>query len=401
MRDPFNQAQEEIGVSLANGAGLATGRQLFQTKLAHGLQHREAGFAARPSTRCSRLLSTSEAMPWRRQCLNVLAWQRRPGQPPACSRRRRPPAGGRALVPPGRADRSSRRSCRASFAAVPADPGCRRSAGATVAQAAQQDRGRQDLDPRRGQLDGQRQPIQPGDRLAPRRGIVGGEGEVGPDRFRPIDEEPDRFRSPTVGDRLGSWLRQRRGGTGYSCSPDTRSRIRLVAKTVRLRAGISSSARTAPPPRPARSCPAPAGGASPQLRSQAIRKLLVARFPNIQDLGDCGGDQLRIGDRAKADKPDAIREPVNGSGHNLESKTGLADPAGTGQGEESRLRAIEHGGQRADLSFTPDERRRRGREISRIRGGEQLRQRRPPSREPNLARHLILWGILVARQPGS
>jgi hypothetical protein len=134
---------------------------------------------------------------------------------------------------------------------------------------------------------------------------------------------------------------------------------------------------------------------------QAVRNRLVARFPNIQDLGDCGGDQIWIGDRAKADKPDAVRELVNGSGRNLESKTGLADPAGTGQGEESRLRAIEQGGQRADLAFTPDERRRRGREISRIRGGDQLGQRRPPSRESNLARYLILWGILVARQPGS
>ena len=57
----------------------------------------------------------------------------------------------------------------------------------------QQRRRREDPYPCRRQLDRQRQPVQPPADLRHRRGVLRRKGEPGPDRLRPLDEEPHRF----------------------------------------------------------------------------------------------------------------------------------------------------------------------------------------------------------------
>ena len=61
-----------------------------------------------------------------------------------------------------------------------------------VLQPGQQRRRREDLDPGRGQLDGQRQPVQPAADVGDGCGVLVGQREVGLDRLRPRDEEAHR-----------------------------------------------------------------------------------------------------------------------------------------------------------------------------------------------------------------
>ena len=98
-------------------------------------------------------------------------------------------------------------------------------------QALQQRRRGQGLDARRGQLDRQREAIEPAHDFGHRRQRLGGQAEIGPDGLRALDEELDRAGRPGV---LDAWSRcvSGSGATGNSCSPETRSLIRLVISTV-------------------------------------------------------------------------------------------------------------------------------------------------------------------------
>jgi hypothetical protein len=68
---------------------------------------------------------------------------------------------------------------------------------------------RKQADPRRRQLDGQGQPIQPPGDLRHRRSGLRGKREPGPDRSRPLDEEPHRFGLEKVLQRRSPRRRQR------------------------------------------------------------------------------------------------------------------------------------------------------------------------------------------------
>ena len=68
--------------------------------------------------------------------------------------------------------------------------------------------------------------------------------------------------------RVGLRVGQRR--TGNSCSPDRRSGARLVTSTVRPGQPASSVVHDGAARRAARSCPAPAAGADPQRRREAL-----------------------------------------------------------------------------------------------------------------------------------
>ena len=60
-------------------------------------------------------------------------------------------------------------------------------------QAGQDLLGGQDLGAGGGQLDGQGQPVEPGGDLGHRRGVLGGQPELRPDRLGALDEQPDRL----------------------------------------------------------------------------------------------------------------------------------------------------------------------------------------------------------------
>ena len=75
-------------------------------------------------------------------------------------------------------------------------------------QPRQQRRRRQELDARRGQLDRQRQPVQPADDLGDGLGILRRQGEARPQRLRARDEQGDGVVARQLGQR---WQRHRIG----------------------------------------------------------------------------------------------------------------------------------------------------------------------------------------------
>ena len=115
--------------------------------------------------------------------------------------------------------------------------------------------GREEADARGGQLDGQRQAVQPRADLGHCRGIVGRDLEPGLDRLGAADEEANRLRAPDLLDRgrcvfgTGQLTRSRggifgsaRGGSGSSCSPRRLNRSRLVTTTRRRGQRVRRSA---------------------------------------------------------------------------------------------------------------------------------------------------------------
>ena len=62
-----------------------------------------------------------------------------------------------------------------------------------AAQAIAQRLGREQAEASRGELDGEREPVEPAADLDDRRRVVVGDREVGPDGARPVDEQLDRL----------------------------------------------------------------------------------------------------------------------------------------------------------------------------------------------------------------
>ena len=127
-----------------------------------------------------------------------------------------------------------------------------------VLQPAEDRLGRQELDPRGGQLDGQRHAVEPGADGRHRGRVLVGDGEARPDRHRALDEQAhggvllDRGRVDDRATRRAGqpleplrWLGSGgagRPGTGYSCSPETCRAARLVTTTLIAGAVRSRSA---------------------------------------------------------------------------------------------------------------------------------------------------------------
>jgi hypothetical protein len=76
--------------------------------------------------------------------------------------------------------------------------------GEDVVQALGELRGRQDTHPGRGQLDRQREPVQPPADVQHRGGVVVGEPERGQDQLGALLEQPDRVE---LGQRGRPWRR--------------------------------------------------------------------------------------------------------------------------------------------------------------------------------------------------
>ena len=109
---------------------------------------------------------------------------------------------------------------------------------------------RQELDPRRGQLDRQRQAVEPAADRRHVRHVAGGDRERRLDGARPLDEEAHRLdlEQRRRAAASGSGSGRPSGGTGNSRSPETRSAARLVASTFRCRAGGQQRRHRRPPP---------------------------------------------------------------------------------------------------------------------------------------------------------
>ena len=213
------------------------------------------------------------------------------------------------------------------------------------------------LHPRRGQLDGQRQAVQ----VATDRGDGPGVGLVQAksrsDGSCPLDEEADRL---ALGDRLHRWMRIGRGNdsgsTGTSCSPRRWSGARLVASTCSAGQAASNRAtRSARPPRRARSYRAAAasdGGAGGEPVPLRSRRRAAggerARGPPWP-----APPRRRPGAR---DRPRPRRRrsdrPLSGNG---QRQARLADPTGTGQGQERHGLVHQEGAAGRTLGFPADQ----------------------------------------------
>ena len=280
-----------------------------------------------PASGRSRLLSTSEARPSRSPAARPPQRRRRPPPPRECSRRRRRPGGGRGPARPREqvvapVERGPQRPLPGRGVARPAQQ------GQPAPQAGQQRRRREERHPGRGQLHRQGQPVQAVAQLRHRRGVLVGDGEVGPRATGPGDEQRHRLvlRQPgRLGRCAGSGSAS--GGTGRRCSPRTPSGARLVASTDKPGHAASRSATSARPAGGARSCRGPAAGAARAGRSPPPRPAAAppARGPAAPGPGGgtSAGSPRRQGRRGTRRR--GRRRAVGGG---LERQAGLAHPAG-------------------------------------------------------------------------
>ena len=264
--------------------------------------------------------------------------------PRACSRRRRRRGRAKsALLVRRRAARSSSRSSRAACAGARAGRARRRSGAGAAARAARAAaRGESAFDARGGELDRERQVVEPAADLA-------------------IDSSSAR--SP--GDRARARARKRptpssgaSGGTTYSCSPATRSGSRLVTSRSRSGHAASSSATSAPRRRPARSC---------RRRAAATCRRCARRAPSFgaERLRGRLDDELRVAERRERHPPRRRAGTASASSAAACSASRvLPVPPGPGQREQAHVVAREElSSDLGELPLPPEEGRRRHRQV--------------------------------------
>ena len=177
--------------------------------------------------------------------------------------------------------------------------------------------GRQELDPGGGQLDGERHAVEAGADRGDRRGVLVGDREPRLDRDRPLDEQADGLvlaEGGEVHDAASSAgqaqpLERRsagsgsggagRPGTGYSCSPETRSAARLVTITLRPGAARRRSATTGAA---STTCSKLSRTSRTRSVAQPVRRATSATGPGagLRDAdgrGDPRRDEHRVADR--------------------------------------------------------------------------------------------------------
>ena len=164
-----------------------------------------------------------------------------------------------------------------------------------------------------------------------------------------------------------------RPGTGYSCSPDTRSAMRVVTRHARFGQRRRRSATIEPA---ATTC-------SKLSRTSSIRcspmwsasvstagRLRLSATPSTRAI--VGGHEGRVADRFEGHEPDPVREFVGCGRRDLQREPGLAGAAGSGQAQQPGPGQQRHG--LAELLVAADERRELGRQV--VRPGVQRPQRR-------------------------
>ena len=98
------------------------------------------------------------------------------------------------------------------------------------------------------------------------------------------------------------------GGTGCSCSPERRSRTRLVTRTFKPWAGAEQDRATtgAASTTCSKLSSTKQRALDPKAMGEPIEERIAAPFLNPERASDCGNDQGRIGNRAEADEPDLV-----------------------------------------------------------------------------------------------
>ena len=105
------------------------------------------------------------------------------------------------------------------------------------------------------------------------------------------------------------------GGTGYSCSPDTCSALRLLVRTARFGQAARSSLTDAPAPSTCSKLSRTSSAASrPEVVDDALDRRPAATLGEAERLRDRRRHELRIGDRRELDEPDAVGVVAQRSG---------------------------------------------------------------------------------------
>ena len=169
------------------------------------------------------------------QVVDLVAVHRRrrrrpPPPPPASSRRRRRPAGRTAPAPARSAGRSSSPRSPAASAGAAARCGSPGQQAEAVLEPGEQLVGGQRPDAGGGQLDGQRDAVQPAADLGDRRGVPVGDGEAGRRPPGPVDEQPHRRVA-------GQARRRRRSAARPGTASDGTRQGTLAGDAQRLPAG--------------------------------------------------------------------------------------------------------------------------------------------------------------------
>ena len=217
--------------------------------------------------------------------------------------------------------------------------------------------GRQELDPRRCQLYGERQAVETGADLGYRRGILVGEGEVRLGGPRPLYEEPDRL---VLGEGLeaGQPLRVR--------DRERRHRVLVLAVDPERDAAGGEDLEAEGGQQLARQ----RGGFQHLLEVvqhqqkpfvlevvlHALDERLVPALPHVERLRDGRDDQRGVGEGGERHEEDAVLELIQEISRRLQRQAGLARAPRTGEGKEAHLGSHKPPSDLLHLPLASDER---------------------------------------------
>ena len=197
---------------------------------------------------------------------------------------------------------------------------------------------RQDIDAGAGQLDGQRNAIQPAADVDDNSHVFGGEGEVREDTPRPLGEQPNRVELAYVACRkvIGRQLHRR-----HRIAPLAGRAQRLATRRqdADLSLGqhgfhqVSAGAQNVFAVIQHQQEMSVAEQVQQPLHHRAI-----ALLRHTQDLGHGLGNQRRIGQPSKFNPVDAVRVPAAKLRGDAQGETGLAAAGRAGQCERARSR---------------------------------------------------------------
>ncbi len=237
--------------------------------------------------------------------------------------------------------------------------------GEAVLQAGQAPPGREDADPGRGQLDRQRQPVEPDADLRDRGRVLGREGEVGPDGAGALEEQGDRRVALQIRDGPGlveRGKRQRpewelvlprnaeRGAAGHQ-HRQSRAGAEQVSDERGRRRNVLEVVQDQQDP------------ARPQNARQALHgRRGRPSSGSTERFGDGGSTRAGSAIAARGTKATPSGKSPAEAGSDLERQPRLADPARTGQGDQAHVRAAQQPGDRRDLGLAADEGGQRGRQ---------------------------------------
>jgi hypothetical protein len=237
-------------------------------------------------------------------------------------------------------------------------------------QPTQQRARRQQADPRRRQLDGERQPVETGTDGGHRRRVRLGEAEVRPRRPGALREQADRFVPRQI-------LRRRQAAGALWAVRQRKRRHRKGMLAIQVQN------------RPARDEQAETGRGGEQVADQrrgrqhllevvedqqqvpiaevphhAAGERPVARLAHAEGLRDRRGDEVRVASRGEGDEGDAGGEVRREDLGHPQRQARLADAARTGQRQEADAPVPEEVAERGDLALPSDQRRQRNGEVA-------------------------------------